>query len=294
MSPLVSVAIATYNHEQFIRATLDSVIAQDFDDYEIVVGDDCSSDSTPEILKEYCLRYGHRIKIRLAPTNQGVTANCNAIMAMCTGKYVAWLGGDDLMLPGKLRIQSDYMERYDECVFSFHQLRIFDVESGAPLGLFNKKKLRDGLFRDYVRLGCINGASSTMVRMTCASGVRFSEFLPVASDWFYWATCLESGGYYHYIDKELGIYQRHANNLSRISPEVSQGEIDSVVSAWLIFRKSPLLRKESLRYLSDRVSSIRFVSDYNQALLLSLRFAWSWRRFAALVASITTRGAVRF
>lgn len=293
-TPLISVAVATYNQERFIRATLDSIISQDFDDYEIIIGDDGSTDSTPEILTEYHLRYGDRIKLRLSKVNLGVTSNCNAILTLCRGKYVAWLGGDDLMLPGKLRTQARYMEEHVDCAFSFHQLRIVDFESGAERGVFNQGSFADGNLRDYVRLGCINGASSTMVRMDCVPKAGFSAFLPVASDWYFWAKCLESGGCYHYINEELGIYHRHANNLSQLNSEVSQGEIDSIVSAWLIFRSHPHLRREAARYLSDRVSNIRHVSDYNQALLLSLKLDWSWRRFAALITSKVTRGKVRF
>ena len=98
--PLVSVAIITYNHEKFIGEALNSVLEQDYENIEIVVADDGSKDRTPEILRKFEREHPGKLRLILSERNEGITVNSNKAHFACIGKYVAWLGGDDLMLPG--------------------------------------------------------------------------------------------------------------------------------------------------------------------------------------------------
>src|SRR5210317_1951921 len=101
--PLVSVIIPTYNRGWILAEAIDSVLAQDFKDYELIVVDDGSTDNTREILG----RYGRDIVV-LAQSNQGVSAARNRGIAACTGKFVAFLDSDDLWLPQKLSRQVNF------------------------------------------------------------------------------------------------------------------------------------------------------------------------------------------
>ena len=78
--PLVSVFITTYNHGAFITDCLESVLTQNYENFEIIVGDDASTDKTPEILLEYKVKYPNIIKLVLHEKNIGVTNNCNSIL----------------------------------------------------------------------------------------------------------------------------------------------------------------------------------------------------------------------
>ena len=106
--PLVSVVMAAYNVEAYIRDALESVLAQDWRPFEIVVVDDGSEDSTPEIVESMpgvrCIRQ----------ENAGPSAARNAALAAAEGEFIAVFDSDDLMAPGRLRLQADYLLAHPE------------------------------------------------------------------------------------------------------------------------------------------------------------------------------------
>ena len=78
--PLVSVWMLTYNLKKFIKDCIESVISQNYNKIEIIIGDDASTDKTQEILKEYQKKYPDIIKLILHPTNLGITKNSNSVL----------------------------------------------------------------------------------------------------------------------------------------------------------------------------------------------------------------------
>ena len=115
---VASVAVLTYNHEAHIRQCLDSILAQVIDfPYEIVVVDDCSTDSTRDILREYAQAHA-QIRLHLNSENQGISRNNNLILSLCQGTYVAMLEGDDYWMdPNKLQRQVDFLNDNAEVGF---------------------------------------------------------------------------------------------------------------------------------------------------------------------------------
>lgn len=101
-TPLVTVIVASYNGERFLREALESVFAQDFESFEVVFVDDGSEDRTAEIANSFPLRYVHQ-------TNKGLPAARNTGLAEAKGDLIAFLDDDDLLPPTKLRIQSGYL-----------------------------------------------------------------------------------------------------------------------------------------------------------------------------------------
>lgn len=100
---LVSIIIPTYNTAKYLRESVESVLTQTYSEREIIVIDDGSTDSTPQILAEY----GDAIQI-LRQTNQGSAAACNAGVAAAQGEWVAFLDADDIWLPEKLTRQIEH------------------------------------------------------------------------------------------------------------------------------------------------------------------------------------------
>lgn len=115
---VASVAVLTYNHEAYIRQCLDSILAQVVDfPYEIVVVDDCSTDSTRDILREYAQAHAH-IRLYRNPENQGISRNNNLILSLCQGTYVAMLEGDDYWIdPNKLQRQVEFLNDNEDVGF---------------------------------------------------------------------------------------------------------------------------------------------------------------------------------
>ncbi len=120
----VSVAMITYNHEEFIAKAIDSILMQRTNfDYEIVIGEDCSTDNTRNILIDYQQKYPDKIRLLLHDKNQGMHLNGAQTLAACKGKYVAMLEGDDYWTsPEKLQKQVDFLDNHSECAICFHNV----------------------------------------------------------------------------------------------------------------------------------------------------------------------------
>ncbi|MEG1480261.1 MAG: glycosyltransferase, partial [Kiritimatiellia bacterium] len=94
--PLVSVCIATYNHERWIAEALDSVLCQACDfPYEVIIGEDCSSDRTREICRDYQSRFPDKVRVLCAEQNTQCVEISQAVRLACRGTYLAFLEGDD-------------------------------------------------------------------------------------------------------------------------------------------------------------------------------------------------------
>lgn len=113
---MVTVCIVTYNQEQWIRRTIEYILAQQTDyPFEIIIGEDHGTDSTRAICKEYADRYDN-ITLLPSPTNLGVTANWIQCVQAGTGKYIMSCAGDDWWHnPNKIQQQVDFMELHPEC-----------------------------------------------------------------------------------------------------------------------------------------------------------------------------------
>lgn len=113
---LLSIAVITYNHENYIRQALDSILMQKVNfQYEIIIGEDCSPDNTRIILLEYHEKYPNRFKLILRNKNVGATKNLYDVFMNCQGKYIALLEGDDFWTsPNKLQLQVDFLEEHNE------------------------------------------------------------------------------------------------------------------------------------------------------------------------------------
>ena len=108
---MLSVAVITYNQEEYIAQTLDSILSQEHNyNYEIVIGEDNSSDNTKKIIEEYAAKYPDIIKPIYNNPNMGLIRNYFNVIEHCQGKYIMECAGDDYWLPGKVKKQIEFME----------------------------------------------------------------------------------------------------------------------------------------------------------------------------------------
>ena len=213
--PLVSVAIITYNQINFLIEAIESVLEQDYPNIEIVIADDCSIDGTQKVLADYKNRFPDKFRIILSDINEGITKNSNKAYFACSGKYISWLGGDDIMYKYKIHKQVEYLEKHTECSIAYHNLEVFDSDTGKIIQCFNNRKNKyNGGVERSIKYGTFNGASSTMVRSDKTPKQGFDEDLNVASDWLFWIETLLPNGKICYIDEILGKYRRHENNIT--------------------------------------------------------------------------------
>lgn len=165
-NPLLSVILIAYNHEKYIRRALDSILMQRVDfPFEVLVAEDCSTDSTPEILKEYAARRPDLFHLILHPQNVGVVKNSRDARKRCRGKYIAVLEGDDYWTdPLKLQKQFDFMESHPDFSACAHEIAFVDDEGRPRSGFAFRHFTEDQICTlDDVEKGLHAGQSSTLM-----------------------------------------------------------------------------------------------------------------------------------
>lgn len=295
-TPLVSVAIIAYNQRKFLGELLDSVVSQDYPNIEIIVADDASTDGSRELCQSYAERYPGKIICVLADVNGGITNNSNAAFRRCRGDYIAWMGGDDLMLPGKIAAQVQYMESRSQCSVSFHNVEVFESDSGVILGHFNDLGTRKiGTFRTVLRDKTYNCACATMTRTSRCPPGGFDVKLPVSSDWKFWLECLSGGGEMHYIPRVLGRYRRHNGNVTkRGGLGYKRAQADHLNTITWAMVECPQHGREAIVALAETLRQMRWISPitYFYYLKMSLSIKISFLAATSLIVYIVTFGRV--
>jgi len=154
--PIVSVCVLTYNHEKFIKECLEGVLKQKVDFvYEIIIGDDCSTDITQKICQEYVRKYSDRIILISSEKNTGAVSNWQRIQNASTGKYIAICEGDDYWTdPSKLQKQVDFLEVNPDYSVCYQDGTIIDEDGAVINSRYGPKKdfSRDELIKGPIIL----------------------------------------------------------------------------------------------------------------------------------------------
>jgi glycosyltransferase involved in cell wall biosynthesis len=127
--PLVSVKMITYNHAPYIAQAIECVLAQKTNfPFELVIGEDCSTDGTREIVFDYAKRFPDIIRVITSDKNVGMKKNSLRTTEACQGKYIAYCEGDDYWhRDDKLQIQVDYLEARPECGLVCSDYDVYDT-----------------------------------------------------------------------------------------------------------------------------------------------------------------------
>ena len=275
--PKISVMIVTYNQEDLIQETIDSVLEQGYENLEIVVADDASTDATPKIIKEYYDKYPDIIVPVLNEKNLGITGNSNAAFFACSGEFIALLGGDDLFLSNKLSKQIEVFTDED-VVLSYHPVDVFLHQTGESLFISNQSKneqLND--VYEIISKGGIPGASSIMVRKSACPEHGFDPDLKVVSDWIFSIEVAYRGKVVE-VSEVLGKYRKHGKGASERTFELLD---ESLLTLDKIQQKYPsdtrLKEACSLgryRYLCGELYRQIDRSNYGRALYLTKKMSF--------------------
>jgi hypothetical protein len=171
--PSISVCIATFNQQDYIRDAVMSVLAQ-ADPREfaltIVIGDDCSTDATPVILQELGVRYPEYITVVTHRPNIGAAKNYQALTMRADGDFIAHLDGDDCWLPGKLAAQLAYLKTHSECVAVYSNALVTSSD-GRLMGRFTDDDPRPFGINELLAKGNFLNHSSLLYRASSAHRV---------------------------------------------------------------------------------------------------------------------------
>ncbi|HSX23591.1 MAG TPA: glycosyltransferase [Candidatus Saccharimonadales bacterium] len=208
MHPKVSIVSVSYNQEKYIRDTLESFVMQKTDfEFEIIIGDDHSSDKTPEIIQEYAAKYPNLIRPILNKQNVGVAQNFINVLQAAKGDYIALCEGDDYWTdPQKLQLQADFLDKHTDYALCFHSVRVFfEDESEKEFIYPATKNANDFNLEELLKENFIQ-TNSVMYRRQKDYAKLPVNILPI--DWYlhlYHAQFGKIG----FIDKVMSAYRRH-------------------------------------------------------------------------------------
>jgi glycosyltransferase involved in cell wall biosynthesis len=206
--PLVSVCVITYNHERYIRQTLDGILMQETTfKYEVIVGEDCSPDNTREILLEYKEKHPETIHLILHEENVGMNKNAEAVWRRCRGKYLAYCEGDDYWTdPLKLQKQIDFLEGHPDHSGICHR-HMVEYADGSVVSMPDRLATSDYTIEHYMK-GLLPGQTATVVHR------NFISADPELAEVFY--GCCDTPG-----DMKLALWMTSMGTVHRLREEMS-------------------------------------------------------------------------
>ncbi len=179
-NPLVSVIIPTYNRGWILKEAIDSVLAQDFADFELIVVDDGSTDNTQDILSSYKENI-----VVLRQDNKGVSSARNRGVVSASGQFIAFLDSDDLWLPKKLSMQVGFFNTNPDALICQTEEKWF--RNGIRVNPKKRhKKLTGDIFEPSLYL-CLVSPSAVMIKCSLFEKTgMFDETLPACEDYDMW------------------------------------------------------------------------------------------------------------
>ncbi len=219
-TPLVSVAVVTYNSSKTVLETLDSIYNQTYPNLELIVSDDCSTDNTVEICREWIEAHKDRFfrtELLTVDKNTGVSANLNRAEDSCRGEWVKDIAGDDILMPECVEIFVDYVKEHPEAVCVFAKVEVFgdNIETVSKFQgtifdysfftLPNAEQYKWLITRSFQPIP----ASSFFFnkKRIRALGIENDTRIPMLEDWPKWIKCLEKGVRFHFVDRFVVRYR---------------------------------------------------------------------------------------
>ena len=223
--PLVSVPVITYNSAMTVIETLESIKAQTYQNIELIVSDDCSTDNTVEICKNWIEENKSRFagtKVIVAPKNKGISANYNQGMDNCTGDYIKEIAGDDMLLPDCIQDYMEFVIAHPRAYFCFGKAEVFDGDEER------RKHYEQFFLYDYFQLSSQEQYRSLLEEgnFICSAtffynrkkmielGIRNDERIPMMEDYPKWINILAKGEKLSFLDKEVVKYRMSSTGLS--------------------------------------------------------------------------------
>lgn len=263
--PRVSVTIISFNQCQYLRECLESAVHQNYENFEIVVRDDASTDGSRGLIEEYARNYPHLIRPHFAAKNGGLAANRDAAQRATTGVYIAWLDADDVALSNRLSEQVRFLEASTECSLAYSNLQVLrgaELTDELVYGS-HRPPVRSGDHRTLLQEENFIISSSLMYRAGSLPDRGYHQpFGRTFSDWHFLVR-LASVGRIGYIDKALGMYRRHPAAATAYAKGVGSGVRQRRAQALWAMRKeftqdTPLIDYCVSRfYISQLAGSIR-------------------------------------
>lgn len=228
--PLISVITPAYNSERFIGETISSVLQQTYTNWEMIIVDDCSTDDTREIVKEYQSK-DQRIKLFTLEENSGSAVARNKAMDEAAGKYIAFLDSDDRWLPEKLEKQLQFMQEKD-IAFSYTTYVRMQEDGTRTKAISNTPA---SVNYDDLMKRCVIGCLTVMLDMEKIGDMRMVN-IRTRQDYVFWLHITKRGFLAYGLPEILAEYRLVGNS-------ISSNKWQAAKRNWYVFRE---IEKQSL------------------------------------------------
>ena len=250
----------TYNHEKFIADAIESILMQKTNyDYEIVIGEDCSSDNTKNILLEYKKKYPGKFNLILHEKNVGAIQNQIDTFSACQGKYIALLEGDDYWTdPYKLQKQVTFLETNPDYNVCFSNIQEVNNEGIISAATFNYKKIPETYsFRDIAEFNFIP-SPTVMYRNHVISEMPFWLSKAPFGDYILHLLFSHESKIF-YMPETMAVYRRHAGGVwTQIANHVQATKLK-----WVVDKMDEYFKYK----YHDSFYSKKFLEDYYLSLM---------------------------
>jgi len=262
----VSVVIPTYNRSALLEVALQSVLAQDYADLEIIVVDDGCTDDTAQVVA----KYGSRVKY-VKQENSGLPGARNTGIRTATGEYLCFLDDDDFYLPGKVRKQACYLDAHPELDIVACQHVLTD-ESGQ-FTEWSGTIPEGEVFHRFLLEGCFVTSGGPLVRRSVYERVGlFDEQSKGSEDWDMWLRISGAGYRFGCVQEPLYAYRQYSvkrGNMSSRGTGVESGQVTLLTKIFAHREIGPQiahLRNQAFAMMRARLSSIYYVAgDWDNA-----------------------------
>lgn len=217
MEEKIDILIATYNGEKFIREQLDSIINQTYNNLRIVISDDCSNDSTKEILEEYKNK-DNRIEVYLQERNLGVVKNIEFLLNKVKSNYYMLSDQDDYWLPQKVEKSIEKLKE-EEADLVFGDLEVVDEKLDTIYESFNDYMLLSRKIKKYINTGKMNYLYNCITGCTILAKKETIKYIVPIPDYSkrlihdHWIGIMtELNGKLAYMPEKYIKYRQHGNN----------------------------------------------------------------------------------
>jgi glycosyltransferase involved in cell wall biosynthesis len=210
--PLVDIVVPTYNQEDLIRATLDSILAQDYPNIRIIISDDASQDKTCIILKEYFEKHADKIVLNFNEKNLGITENLKLLYTMSDAPYLLTFAGDDRMHPDRVSKQVEALEKNPRAAGCMSDVEVLFLESNKKF-IYRNRDFASTKPGRIIRTFNQTPSASLMMSRKVLGNISQDYRLPVVGDWLLVNQIAIKG--LIYIKEPLTIYCRHSSNTTR-------------------------------------------------------------------------------
>lgn len=228
---LISIVTASYNYENYIKETIESVIAQTYTNWEMIIVDDGSKDNSVEVIKSYCEK-DSRIKLyqHEGGVNKGLVETVKLGIEKAKGEWIAFLESDDSIVPEYLEEKFKVLEQNSDVNFIFNDVNMFG--NNEIIEKYNKHFAKSkeilsqysypaNLLKHFLKINLVPTFSAVMIKKEILIQIDYDVAFKPLLDWYLWSQLAKNNKFY-YLDKKLTNWRMHKGSYISVKQTIKE------------------------------------------------------------------------